>query len=754
MRKIASSLSTLILSNLGKGRLFFLIAGIFFFIGGFAYWVISQLLVSSQANILLDLLPGYWPTTNSGFFKREFVAFIIIQAILAFICTIFFLFRKKLLRLDAFYISQYIFFILWLLSVSGSLFLRDGLLRLFPFISALFFSVALLNHESIKNYILSNYTIFFKKAIYLIKTICNKVNWHKFILLFSFLFLLVVLLPGFRAWYPLTLPNDYYEINNVFISTLSNQNEATFSFGEVQKFLEANRFNSPPPKGYGELFSAFDGLNGWTAETGRVLYHHSYVFVPAIHFIKYGLDNSIPYIYGYGNTILTALLMSTKGQNLSAYFFTYPISLLLGLLSISALVGYCSLSKRIFFIACFIGLYELYSVGFTAALLAASFNPIRYLGLSLQIAAVFFYFRSASSFRFLSLFISTLFSLFWNGEFGFIGMVSQILAILADKKINSSFSRAALISSLLFLPISYKFISIPSANILNSIYLGFFQINMPFLTGEQGVFFILFILLIQLLLGLMCFMFDGGQRLARLCVLPALLLSTVKIIYNPSSPHLAITLTFLLPFLLVYVPLESKNLLKREFLNRLIFFICILLLSCFCWLAGSRYEGESDFIRKYHIQPFELSSWESLGESMPFITREDQISNRVEAIQSKLRINEDLLILSPFDHLISFYVNPKNYCGHFEIISNLVIKTDIQKIASCVSKSKEILVVYDQALTMPCPDLKQLGLGNRCPQKLEVKKNVASVIDYLADLKEVGRSGSLIFYRKKSDNAN
>lgn len=73
----------------------------------------------------------------------------------------------------------------------------------------------------------------------------------------------------------------------------------------------------------------------WQAATGRLLFHHSLLYVPARHWLSYGIDKSVRCLYGYGNTAFHAVLMMLGGGTLSAYFSTYPIALLTGLLSIT-----------------------------------------------------------------------------------------------------------------------------------------------------------------------------------------------------------------------------------------------------------------------------------------------------------------------------------------------------------------------------------------------------------------------------------
>lgn len=729
--------------------------GLVFAISGCVYSITSYFLRGIQANLLLNLLPGYWPTTDSAVFKRELVAFILIQLTLIFGTFVLIVLGGRKQYFHKFCSSRKMIALFLVASIAATIYLRDGILRIYPLICSIFFLVALLGGFALNLNYDAKYQRYLANGYRFIYRVFNIVVSHKVKILITLLLFSSVVIPGYRAWYPLVLPNDYYEIPNIFKNTVLIQGGPTLSFEQTQKFLEKNKLETTHPQGYGELLSAFDGLNGWTAETGRTFYHHAYIFVPAIHWLKYGFDNSIPYLYGYGNTIFSASLMSIGGASLSSYFYFYPITLLLGLLGICAFAAYCGGSKKIFLVAIFLGLYELYDISFTAALLAASFNPIRYIGISLQLATAFFYFRSSSPFRYLSLIVATSFSFFWNAEFAFIGAISQVLALLLDKHPRAMVPRLATFFGLLFLPVVYRLFSNPSVDILNSIYLGFFQVNMPFLSGKQGVSFILMTLVLQLVLVLLCLKFRGAERMARLSILPSLMLVLIKVIYNPSSPHLDITLLFLIPFLLVYIPRDKNYFLYKNIpnsLKNLSFPILILSLALLCWNKGIKYEEESNFIRRYYVMPFQASPWTSLGETIPMVTRGDEVANRVRAINNKLGPDDALLILSPLDHLISFYVNPKKYCGHFELISNLTQKSDFEKIKNCVNNAKNILIVYDQALSTPCPDLKKLNMVNRCSQKLEVKNNVIDVLKYLPKLKESGREGNLIFYRKDLDS--
>ena len=153
-------------------------------------------------------------------------------------------------------------------------------------------------------------------------------------------------------------------------------------------------------------------------------------------------------------------------------------------------------------------------------------------------------------------------------------------------------------------------------------------------------------------------------------------------------------------------------------------------------------------MRKYQIDAFLDAPWDGLGESISIATNKKEIEQRIKEIQNVMTPNDRVLFLSPFDHLLSFYVNPKKYCGHFELITNLVRKDDVNKVVSCVEKFPNVLVVFDRAISSPCPDLINLGIQNSCRQKLELKENVKNILSQLPNLTIVGQTDNLTFYRK------
>jgi len=77
----------------------------------------------------------------------------------------------------------------------------------------------------------------------------------------------------------------------------------------------------------------------WQSQAGRLLYHHSYMYVPIAHMLKYGALSAVPSLYGFGNTLFYAKLMGDKSVTLTSYFSTYPIAQLIGILVMQTLLS-------------------------------------------------------------------------------------------------------------------------------------------------------------------------------------------------------------------------------------------------------------------------------------------------------------------------------------------------------------------------------------------------------------------------------
>ena len=442
--------------------------------------------------------------------------------------------------------------------------------------------------------------------------------------------------------------------------------------------------------------------------------------------------------------------MKIFGENLSGYFYSYPLTLLLGILCIAVAVGYCAKNRFIFSLALLLCIYEVYTIGFTPALLAASFNPARYIGLTFQFVSVFYFLRKSSMQNMPYIYLALLFSIFWNKEFAFMGLTAQCLALFSPQIKASLGLRLVLSATLIILFSLVSWFFSPNETIINTTFLGFFQVNMPILNGKESAKLLGMIVLIESICICMALTYKNIERYARLCIVPALFLTLIKVVYNPSAPHLAVTLAFFLPFTLLYIPQTSKNLAGNHFIEKIsqgFRAIVIVVIGISTYYAGQKYLDESNYIRKYTVAPFVSAPWSRLGESLKMVADERLIADRVKAIKSVIKPTDQLLVLSPFDHLLSFYLNPPGYCGHFEVISNLTRNLDAEKIISCVQKSPNLLVVYDKLLLAECPNYEKLGFESNCGQKLMVKKNVSNLIKNMPDLIEVGRDGDLIYYR-------
>ena len=754
--KLQQFVSNIDLRRNTLSQILFLI-GIAFSISAISYKLLYRFFSVTSAHIVDGLLPGYVSSFSGASFKRELLVFILIQLIIAgFILSLTcFLRFSKLLGFSqkCLHASPILMYTLLVLVV----FLKDWAVRylLLAALISIFISWSIthlrVNHDRLINSFLikaAHLKIYLICFFQILKKIFQRSHSGKLTITFS---LLVLIAPGMYSWHGLTLPNDYYESQESYFYKDSSSIDSYLTRSEVENYLEKNKQLESNQPQYQRLYRQYFGSRDWSTETGRILYHHSYIYVPAIHLLKHGFDSNVPFLYGYGNTLLHTTFMSFFGSNLSAYFYTYPIVLLLGILLIALVVRYGA-TKRIAFIWAFsICLWQIYAVGFGVALLAASFSPARYAGLAIQVLTIFYFFRKKTTFSVYVISLAFLCSLLWNFEFAIIGLTGQILALLSLKLQEPKFNFGARIANLLLILVfifGYMELAKTSNDILTSIALGFFQINMPVLGAFDSIFVITVIIFTQIVLLILTLFFKEGERTARLCVLPILGLLLIKYLWNPAAPHLHVTLAFILPMCLLYIPFEViDSRLKRIGMQYLSNGVTAILLVT-CLLQAYQYASESNYVKKYVVGDFLALSWSNLGETIPIVTPENDILQRVNAIKKRIRPTDSLLVLSPFDHLLSFYVNPKKYCGHFDLVTNLTARQDFEKIKLCAVKNPELLVVYDEALLKSCPEkIDKNASKQNCINKLIFKNNVADVIKHIPNLQEVDRDGDLIFYR-------
>ena len=505
---------------------------------------------------------------------------------------------------------------------------------------------------------------------------------------------------------------------------------------------------------------------GWASPPGRVFYHHSYLFVPAVHLIRHGLDAPIPFLYGLGNTAFHALLISDS-PTLTRYFATFPIAQLLGILIIVLGVWIVSRSALVIPLAGSLALISLISIGYEPLSLSADFSPLRYAGIALQIISIFWLFRSGAR-RLLGTAVLSLvlvLSLIWNREFGVIGGIGQGLALLFAR---SSVPERGVISGgwrtigqLAVLGvsaiISLIWLRSLSAGFAENINVGIFGVPfLPTLSREAFLWFCTAVTIGGISLTAAAHRFqDQAERGARLCLVPIFGFLMIKYVFCASPIHLLYTLSFVVPFTLAFFDWRRgiDRASNTTAVLRNVTGFAMLALAAVALVNGIRYTNAADTRDARMVRPFELHAWSALGESFRTPTSASAIEQRVGAIKAELRPDDAALFLSPFDHLMAFYATPAHYCGHFDNVTNLVTFGMIEEAAACIEQAPHALVVYDAAVETECPS----GLAasyidqTQCQLKRELMLNMRSLMVRLSPrLQRVAQRGSLTFYRTAS----
>ncbi|MDX2289782.1 MAG: hypothetical protein NW217_13285 [Hyphomicrobiaceae bacterium] len=498
---------------------------------------------------------------------------------------------------------------------------------------------------------------------------------------------------------------------------------------------------------------------GWHSAPGRAFYHHSYLFVPAMHLLRHGLGVPVPYLYGLGNTAFHALLMSDN-PTLTRYFETFPVAQLLGLLIIAGLVWGLTRSIYSLPIAASVAILMMANIGYEPLYFAGGFSPLRYAGLALQVASIFVMFRrggrSIAGVSLVCLALAA--SLIWNREFGIIGATGQLLALLFAAPGLSASRRAIYVGLFGTMALGSIFwLRTLSTGFAENIQVGVYGV--PFLpTLTRAEFAALCLVVATLVLALVCAAWRFSQfaeRGARLCIIPVLALLAIKFIYCASPIHLLFTLAFVLPVCLVYfdwghdVEASSPG-------HRLLTFhvtgFAMVALAALALVTAVRYANAAGQRDAVMIEPLVTQSWGRLGESFATATLAEPIEQRVEAARAMVRPDDAVLFLSPFDHLLAFYVNPARYCGHFDNVTNLVTHKMIADVASCVAKASSAVVVYDEAVDTECPKgtARSFADMGQCRLKRQLMLNVKGLMETLTPkLELVGKKGPLTFYRIK-----
>jgi multisubunit Na+/H+ antiporter MnhC subunit len=692
-----------------------------------------------------DLLPEFRHSTTVMSFKREFIAYLVFQMSFAGIIslwwmrTIYVTNTSRLNLTPALPIGMFAVCLALFLLLEHSVFRFSVGLSAFCFLTSVLIyylpGQAVNSFEDLGNQkeILSPIPAFLIIKIVLVgSAVC--------VFVYSISY-------GISAWYPTILPNDYYEVLDSF-EVISDGEKIVIPRDVIARCLGyAGAIENCPvdPTATEQYRTVFDKTFQWQAYFNRLLYHHSYMFVPAQHWLIHGFDRSVLFLYGYGTTITHSIAMWIAGGGISGYFSTYPVLLLAGIFAIALCTAYISRSLALGALASLIALTRLYYIDFGEAFIAASFSSIRYVGLCAQVASVFFVMRGAPR-RIIALPATAVFSLFWNFEFAAFGLVAQGLAVLSPAVFLSKFQRAGLMAVMLLLPLGYLLLAKIDASIIQVTSTQFFQIGMPEETKGLLLRVMTMAAVAQVIALGLSFTFKGAERYARLAILPAIMLLVIKYIFNPAGQHLNITLVFLYPVMLVYLPsaLYRPGRLPVWMLGA----IGATTIIYWGWKAnnaGRNYLQRSIEVKETYTAHLEKFTWNNLGESIQVAAPDDFISNRVTAIASQLQSRDSLLIFSPFDHLLSFYVSPAKFCGQFELLSSLVTKYHVYQVQSCLESSQDLLVVYDKKLTEPCPDW---PVSNACEVKQRMKRRAQNVFESMrSSLTEVGRVGDLTFFR-------
>ena len=115
-----------------------------------------------------------------------------------------------------------------------------------------------------------------------------------------------------------------------------------------------------------------------------------------------------------------------------------------------------------------------------------------------------------------------------------------------------------------------------------------------------------------------------------------------------------------------------------------------------------------------------------------------------------MKPEDTLIFLSPFDHLMSFYANPEHYCGHFELITNLVTYEQNQQVINCARTAPNVLIVYDDAFNTSCPETWEANYYDprACGVKALIRQNASLILKSLGNRAVLDKKvGSLSFYR-------
>ncbi|NDH68691.1 MAG: hypothetical protein EBY22_12465, partial [Gammaproteobacteria bacterium] len=448
----------------------------------------------------------------------------------------------------------------------------------------------------------------------------------------------------FSAWWPVQIPPEYYEAPVVVETTHGPQ---IYTTSDLLKCTTSEN-NLDECHDLAVIKETIISQYNWEAETGRLLFHHSYVLVPIKAFLAYGLQSQIPFLYGFGNSLLS-IIITGGDQSISAYLETIPFVVILSIFLICLSVAFCSSNAIVLPIAFLLGLAMYFKVEFTPAYLAASFNPSRYVGVALQFASIFVFARGRPS-RLLILPGALALSLLWNTEAAIIGLVAQILILFSIQSKASLNQRIYILLCLIGILFAGKTLTFAPSEILQAINLGFFNVVVPSLNALDILKLYAYLSIGLALLGISSLLFTGHERDARLALIPSLAGIFVKYVFNPASPHLFAVLAFAVPFAFIYIP--RRALYWRTRRGLFIVSSCILFCGVIAIQAGMKFGEEAKSFKTMATRNYVLQQWHELGESFDIPHPEEGILLRINSLKAHITPGASLLLLSPFDHLL------------------------------------------------------------------------------------------------------
>ncbi len=626
---------------------------------------------------------------------------------------------------------------------------------------------------------------------------------------FIFLFPLILLLwIAAKAWYPVQITNDYFEIQDSVLLAESkslpaasrsdvlscleilDRNVSTLKAGMTpseiieknlffvdskfmaQEFIEAiskvtEMASSDSAKCNLDISSEklvklqmpLSETGKWQSQAGRLLYHHAYLVVPALHVLQYGIMSPIPYLYGVGNTLFHAMLLKATSPDLTNYFNTFPIAQLLGIVVLTLLVLYVTRSWLAVISSSCLILMALFHIGFQHIQLPPGFSPLRAAGFALQVASIFWLFRGKSRWRPIGAILATFFSAFWNLEFALVGAIGQGLALINPHIKYTLGRRAAYLVGIGVALIAYMLLSsFLERGYLHTMHLGLFGI-FPMLAGRYFLLFCMAMAALLALLSVAAMKFEINERAARFCLLMVIALIMIKFLYYSWIVHFYYCLALIAPLAVMYFPWQRSFPATRGFDKRrwkIEATIALGLIFLCCFKSISYYNSARQF-KEQMIEPFAKQAWTDLGENFTTTTPSEPVVSRVKAVRAQMKPNDTVLFLSPFDHLMSMYTNPERYCGHFENVTSLLTYDLIQSVVDCVRKSPTALVVYDDASAMPCPSYPRSKYydSKSCGLKKVLQLSSGIILKELdPEFILVKKEGPLSFYRRRDGAAS